>query len=47
MGLWTLGIAVVAINVGNHFGDTWGLLIGVLIGPLVLARIMRASLARR
>jgi hypothetical protein len=44
MAVWVLFVAIVAINVGNRFGDIWGAFVGIFVGPLVLARIMRSGL---
>ena len=44
MVAWIIVAAVAAINVGNRFGDGWGTFIGIFIGPLVLARMMRSGL---
>jgi hypothetical protein len=41
---WIIVAAVAAINVGNRYGDGWGGFIGIVIGPLVLARMMRSGL---
>ena len=45
MVVWLVLVAVVAINVGNRFGNGWGGLIGIFVGPLVLVRLMRSGLS--
>jgi len=44
MGIWVVGVAITAIAIGDQFGAVYGLILGVFIGPLVLARMMRAGL---
>jgi uncharacterized membrane protein len=36
-------IAIVAIVIGNRYGATWGGVIAIVIGPLIMVRILRAS----
>jgi hypothetical protein len=44
MAGWIIGISIVAVLVGNKYGTVWGFLLGIMVGPLVLSRMLRATL---
>jgi hypothetical protein len=41
-----IGGAVLAVAVGNRYGDFWGYFVGILLLPLIVTRFIRYS-ARR
>jgi hypothetical protein len=47
MAVWTIGGAILAVNVGDHLGNGWGLTVGIVVLPLGLSRMMKASLRRQ
>lgn len=47
MAVWTIGGAILAVNVGDHLGKLWGLTVGIVVLPLGLSRMMKASLRRQ
>jgi hypothetical protein len=41
-----VGGAVLAIVVGNRYGDFWGGVIGIMVTPLIATRFIRQSASR-
>ncbi len=44
MAGWIIGISIVAVLVGNKYGIVWGSILGIVVGPLVLSRMLRSRL---
>lgn len=42
MVAWLLLIAIAAVMIGNRYGDFWGGVVGIVVGPLVLVRMLRS-----
>jgi hypothetical protein len=40
-------LAVIAVNVGNRYGQFWGALVGGCIAPLIGGSLLRGRLNRR
>jgi hypothetical protein len=39
---WIVIIATVAVIVGNKYGQIWGYVLGIFVGPLVMVRLIRS-----